>query len=152
MLRQLTLLLAVALLAGCAPGSNDELRGLVDDVAPAERQMIECNWGTSWGDDSGSYYDCFYLVPGKLNGVGRAVLKGLAQHGFTVTCRMDAHTIELIGAREGTMFYADILSRGFVHGRNVDESDVDVPQGHVLIEVAAIEGDAGVQPGRLCAS
>lgn len=151
MRKQLTFVTAVALLAGCAPGANDELRGVVDEVRPPEGNMLECNWGTSWGDESGSYYDCFYLVPGKLRNVGQAVLTRLAERGFIVTCRMDAHTIELIGTREGTMFYADILAKGFVHGRNVDESDVDVPKGHVLIEVAAIEDDAGVQPGRLCA-
>lgn len=151
MRKQLILVTTVALLAGCAPGANDELQGLVDEVAPVEGEMIECNWGTTWGDDSGSYYDCFYLVPGSLKDVGRAVLDRLAERGFIVTCRMDSHTIELIGARDETMFYADILARGFVHGRNIEESDVDVPRGHVLIEVAAFEDDAGVQPGRLCA-
>jgi hypothetical protein len=49
------------------------------------------------------------------------------------------------------MFYADILTNGFVHGRNVEASDVDIPTGHVLVEIAAIEDDACIQPGRLCA-
>jgi hypothetical protein len=50
------------------------------------------------------------------------------------------------------MFYADILATGFVHGRNVDAADVDIPKGHVLVEIAAVEDDAGIQPGRLCAN
>jgi hypothetical protein len=50
------------------------------------------------------------------------------------------------------MFYADILANGFVHGRNVDASDIDIPPAHVLVDVAAIEDDPGVQPGQLCAN
>jgi hypothetical protein len=75
----------------------------------------------------------------------------MAARGFTVTCRSDSHSIELTGWRGGTMFYADILTNGFVHGRNVEASDVDIPTGHVLVEIAAIEDDACIQPGRLCA-
>jgi hypothetical protein len=149
--RLILLATVVLLAAGCAPGSNDELRGLVDDVRPANGEMLECNWGTNWGAESGSYYNCFYIVPGKVDKVGRDVLDRIAALGFTVTCRTDAHTVELIGARGGTMFYADVLGNGFVHGRNVDESDVDLPPGSVLVELAAFEDDAGIQPGRLCA-
>jgi hypothetical protein len=151
MRRKLVLIAAVAFVAGCAPGANEELRGLVDEVAPAERSMLECNWGTNWGSESGSYYGCSYFVPGRLKRVGQAVLNRMAARGFTVTCRVDAHAIELTGARDGTMFYADILANGFIHGRNVEAADVDIPRGHVLVEIAAIEDDAGVQPGRLCA-
>jgi hypothetical protein len=150
--KQLVIIAGVAFLAACAPGANSELRGLVEEVAPAERSMLECNWGTNWGTDSGSYYGCFYFVPGKLRVVGEAVLDRLAARQFTVTCRTDSHSIELVGSRGGTMFYAEILANGFVHGRNVDASDVDIPPGHVLVEVAAVEDDAGVQPGRLCAN
>jgi hypothetical protein len=60
--------------------------------------------------------------------------------------------IELVGSRGDTMFYADILANGFVHGRNVDASDIDIPPAHVLVDVAAIEDDPGVQPGQLCAN
>ena len=142
---------AVLLAAGCAPGADGELRSLVEEVAPAEGELVECNWGTNWGADSGSYYDCFYIVPGKVRPVGRDVLDRVAALGFTVTCRTDAHTVELIGARGGTMFYADILGKWFVHGRNVEEADVELPPGSVLVELAAFEDDAGIQPGRLCA-
>jgi hypothetical protein len=151
-MRKQLVIAAVAFLAACAPGANAELRGLVEEVAPAERSMVECNWGTNWGEDSGSYYGCFYFVPGKLRAVAEAVLDRLAARQFTVTCRTDSHSIELVGSRGDTMFYADILATGVVHGRNVDASDVDIPPGHVLVEVAAIEDDSGVQPGRLCAN
>ena len=49
------------------------------------------------------------------------------------------------------MFYADIIGNGFVQGRNVDESDVHLPPGSVLVELAAFEDEAGIQPGWLCA-
>lgn len=152
MRKQLVLIATVAFVAACAPGANEELRALVDDVAPAERSMLECNWGTNRGSESGSYYGCFYFVPGRLKQVGQAVLDRVAAYGFTVTCRVDSHSIELTGSRDGTMFYADILATGFVHSHNVDAADVDIPKGHVLVEIAAIEDDAGVQPGRLCAN
>jgi hypothetical protein len=76
----------------------------------------------------------------------------MAAHGFTVTCRVDADAIELTGSRDGTMFYVDILANGFIHGRNVDAADVDIPRGQVFVDIAAVEDDAGVQPGRLCAN
>ena len=148
---QTAVLAAAALLVGCAPGADGELRGLVEDVAPAERSMLECNWGKNWGDESGAYYGCIYSVPGKLTGVGQGVLTRLAGRGFTVTCRADRHTIELIGARGGTTFYADILADGFVHGRNVEAADVDVPPNHVIVDVSAFKNADGLQPGRLCA-
>ncbi len=152
MRKQLFIVASVFFLAGCAPGANSELRGLVDEVTPAQRSMLECNWGKNWGGESGSYYGCYYFVPGKLTSVSQAVLDGLAARGFTVTCRTDRHAIELIGARRGTMFYADILAQGFVHGRNVEASDVDLPPGHVLLDVSAVESNAGIQPGRLCSN
>ncbi len=82
-------------------------------------------------------------------------LTRVAARGFTVTCRVGTHAVEMVGARGGTMFYADVVAKGFVHGRNVSmwsEWEVDVPPGRVLVEVAAFEDDAGFQPGRLCAS
>ena len=75
----------------------------------------------------------------------------MAANGFTVTCRIDAHAIELTGSRNGTMFYADILANGFIHGRNIEAADVDIPRGHVFVDIEAVEDDAGVQPGRPCA-
>ena len=152
MRKALLLVTTTALLASCAPGANEELKGLVDGVAPAKNDILECNWGTSWGSDSGSYYGCFYFAPGRLKSVGQAVLAQMAAQGFTVTCRVDAHAIELTGSRDGTMFYADILANGFIHGRNIEAADVDIPRGHVFVDIAAIEDDAGVQPGRLCAN
>jgi hypothetical protein len=152
MRKRFVLIASVVFVAACAPGANEELRGLVDGAAPAESSMLECNWGTNWGSESGSYYGCFYFVPGGLKKVGQAVLDRMAANGFTVTCRVDSHAVELTGSRDGTMFYADILANGFIHGRNVEAADVDIPRGHVLVEIAAIEDDAGVQPGRLCAN
>jgi hypothetical protein len=33
-------LAAASLLTGCAPGANDELRSLVDEIAPADRNTV----------------------------------------------------------------------------------------------------------------
>ncbi len=79
---------AAAVFAGCAPGANEELRALVDDVAPAEGEIVECTWGTNWGSESGSHYGCFYVVRGTLRPVAKAVLTRVAARGFTVTCRV----------------------------------------------------------------
>ena len=130
----------------CAPGANEELKGLVDGVAPAKNDILECNWGTSWGSDRARTDGCFYFAPGRLKSVGEAVLARMASQGFTVTCRVDAHAIELTGSRDGTMFYADILANGFIHGRNVEAAEVDIPRGHVFVDIAAVEDDAGLQP------
>jgi hypothetical protein len=135
------------LLAGCAPGANEELRGLVEEAKPANAQMIECNWGTNWGDSSGSYYSCVYLVPGGVRRVGQEVLEDIAERGFIVTCRVTRREIELLGARGETMVYAGVVASGSEPGSNVSLS---LPRGQVLVEVAAFEDDAGVQPGRLC--
>jgi hypothetical protein len=145
---------AALVAAGCAPGRNDDLKEVVDGVAPVEGDMLECSWATNWGTDSGSYYDCFYLVRGKPRVVAGLVLERLRNEGFIVSCRANKTTVEMIGTRGGTLFLADVLGRGFVHGRNVSASDVDIPRGHVLVELAAAEGEAddvGPPPGYLCA-
>jgi len=136
---------AVALLlVACAPGANGELRTLVEEVAPVDGEMLECNWGTNWGGESGSYYGCSYVARGTTAKVAQTLILEAAERGFTVTCRAGAREVELIGARDATMLYADVLARRL--------SDLDLPQGHVLVEVVAFEDDAGVQEGRLCAT
>jgi len=106
--------------------------------------MDECNWGTNWGDDSGSYYGCFYAARGTAAEVAQILIAEAAERGFTVTCRVQAREVVLIGARDDTMLYAHVMARRL--------SDADLPQGHVLVEVVAFEDDAGVQEGRLCAA
>jgi hypothetical protein len=140
-----------AFAAGCAPGMDDELKGLVDGVAPTDAQMLGCDWAKTWGNESGAYYRCVYVAPGRLRRVGTGVLTDIAAQGFTVTCRTDRTTVELTGARDGAMMYADVLAPGFVHGRNLTASDIAVPRGSVVVELVATNEDAGVQPGRLCA-
>lgn len=146
---------AVLLLGvGCAPGRNDDLKEVVDAAAPIGSDMLECSWATNRGSDSGSYYDCFYMVRGKPRAVARLVLDRLREQGFIVSCRANRMAVEMLGSRDGTVFYADVLGRGFVHGRNVSASEVEVPHGHVLLELAAAEGEAedvGPPPGYLCA-
>lgn len=146
--------LATALLAGCAPGRDDDLREAVDRAAPTGSTTLGCEWGKSWGSGSGAYYDCFYLVKGKPRQVARRVLARLREQGFIVSCREQSYEIEMLGAREETAFFVDVLGHGFIQAQNVSASDVDLPPGHVLVELAAIKGEAddvGPPPGYLCA-
>jgi hypothetical protein len=139
--------LAVALLAGCAPGANGELRGLVEELAPANRSMVECEWGSSsYVSDPKSYYGCQYFVPGKLELVSRGLASRLAARGFAVSCKSGIHSIKLTGARGQNTIYADILADGFEFASNVSPSDVDIPAGDVFLDIWALEERPASRP------
>ncbi len=135
----LPFLAAVVLLTGCAPGANGELRALVDDVAPAERDTLACEWESNWGsgNDTKAYYRCSWFVPGKLPRVSRGILARLTAHGFKVACRSDAHTVEFIANRGTTTIDIDVLADGFVNARAVAPSDVDIPAGSLYVDILA---------------
>jgi hypothetical protein len=132
--------LAGMLLAGCAPGANGELRGLVEELVPAKRSMLECEWGSSsYVSDPKSYYGCFYFVPGKLERVSRRLASRLAAHGFAVSCSSGVQSVRLTGLRGENTVYVDLLADGFEHGSNVSPSDVDIPAGQVFLDISAQE-------------
>jgi hypothetical protein len=134
----LSLPLVLAVLAGCAPGANGELRTLVDGVAPVGRSTVECEWGSNYGSDAAgevkSYYGCAWLVRGKPNRVSRALRSRLAARGFFVTCRQDAKTIELSGTRGANTVDVNVLAPGVVVS-----PDLVVPPRHVYVVIAAQE-------------
>lgn len=135
-------------LAGCAPGANGELRGLVEELAPAKRSMLECEWGSSsYISDPRSYYGCFYFVPGKLEGVSRGIASRLAAHGFAVSCSSGVQSVRLTGLRGQSTVYADVLANGSQHGSNVSPSEVDIPSGQVFLDISAREERLERRPG-----
>jgi hypothetical protein len=139
----LPFLAAVVLLTGCAPGSNGELRAVVDDVAPAERDTLGCEWESNWGSGSvtgtgaKAYYRCSWFVPGKLPRVTRGILTRLNAHGFKVACRSDSRTVEFMANRGTTTIDIDVLAKGFVNARAVAPSDVDIPAGSLYVDILA---------------
>jgi hypothetical protein len=145
-------LVLLVLAAGCAPGRDDELKELVDEVAPTGARQLGCGWETRWGSDSGSVYDCYYVVPGRPRDLGRLVLTRVAEHGFTVSCRTAKGAVELLGMRDGGMFYVGIASRAAATTSAV--SQADIPPGYVLVELAATKDeDASIISGStICAT
>ena len=137
---------AVLSIVGCAPGADGELRALVEDVAPAKRELVECEWGSNWGAGAKKYYGCSWLVPGKVGRASRGVISGLAAHGFTVLCDGGGKNVELLAVQGKTRIYVNVLARSLVR-------DIDIPPGTVLVEIAADDQGAS-QPlnGRVCAS
>lgn len=137
----LSLFAATALLAGCAPGADEELRTLVEDMTPADREMVECNWGRNWGDGGPDrYYGCAYFVRGTARVVSLDVYTRLEAMGFVVGCERRAGSLWLTAVRGPT------LVQGAVHPRAVD---VAIPSGHVALEVIA--GEGGVAPPTMAA-
>jgi hypothetical protein len=138
----LPFLAAVVLLTGCAPGANGELRTLVDDVAPAERDTLGCEWESNWGSGTGTdgakaYYACSWFVPGKLSRVSRDILARLNAHGFKVACRSDSRTVEFMAHKRTTTIDIDVLADGFVNARAVEPADVDIPTGSLYVGILA---------------
>jgi hypothetical protein len=139
--------LALAFLAACSPGANRELRGLVEELVPANRSMLECEWGSSsYVSDPKSYYGCQYFVPGKLERVSRRLASRLVARGFAVSCTSGVQSVKLTGARGDNTVYADILADGFEFGSNVSPSDVDIPRGEVFLDISAQEERAESKP------
>jgi hypothetical protein len=137
----LPFLAAVVLLAGCAPGANGELRALVDNVAPAERDTVQCQWESNWGSGNSAkaYYRCGWFVPGKLGRVSRGILARLSAHGFEVTCKSDSRTVEFSALKGTTTIAIDVLAHGFVNARSVDRSGLDIPAGSLYVDIVAVK-------------
>lgn len=125
----LCLLAVLALLmAGCAPFSDDELRGLVDGTQPAQSSMLECEWGSEWGSDAPapeSYYGCSYSAAGGVAQVLHDLVASLARQGFTLSCTGDQLHAELVGARGEIAVVAEVSARG------------DLQSGQVFLGVSA---------------
>jgi hypothetical protein len=141
----LAVLTAASLLTGCAPGANDELRSMVDEIAPAGRSTVGCQWQSNWGSaEVKSYYGCMWYVPGTISRVGRPIVSRAIANGFKVYCDGSAKTFEASGAQGKKALSIEVLADGFVSSENVSAEDVDIPPGHVLvgIGVAELKADA----------
>jgi hypothetical protein len=141
--------LAVAsLLTGCAPGANDELRSLVEEIAPAGKSTVGCQWQSNWGSaDVRSYYGCMWYVPGTIPSVGRPLVSRAIANGFTVFCDGTAKTFEASGAQGKKALSIEVLADGFPSTENVSAEDVDIPPGHVLVGIAVAELEADAPRG-----
>jgi hypothetical protein len=144
----LACLAAASLLTGCAPGANDELRSLVDEIAPADRSTVGCEWQSTWGStDVKSYYGCSWYVPGTIPRVGRPIISRAIANGFTVYCDGGAKTFEAQGARGKKALAVEVLAPGFVSSEMISAADVDIPVGHVLVAIGAAELQARAPRG-----
>jgi hypothetical protein len=142
--------LAVAsVLTGCAPGADDELRGLVDDLAPAEKEMVSCEWESTWGGSSGvkSYYGCAWLVRGTIRRVGRPLVSRAVGNGFTVYCRGADNTFEVIAARGKKGLAMEVIAPGHARSSNISAEQDDIPRGHVLVRIGAAKFESAAPQG-----
>jgi hypothetical protein len=135
-----SLLAALALCAGCAPGANSELRALVEEASLPASSSYDCEWGSSSFDhEPKSWYGCWAYVPGTLESVSRTVRKRLIARRFGVSSENAEMTVELIATRGGRTICVDVLARGFVRGRNTFPSEVDIDAGEVFVDIWTVE-------------
>lgn len=122
------------MLAGCAPGLNEELKELVEGVAPANRQAVSCEWETNkaLGGGSSSQFACAYLVPGEIRVVAASLVTRLQAEGFETTCLGNVDSFELAATRGTTTVHAAVFP---------SSSDPEIPLGHVGLQISAAESE-----------
>jgi hypothetical protein len=140
------LVAALGVLSGCAPGSNGELRTLVEEATLSGSSG--CEWGSSsFEAEPKSWYGCWDFASGELQRVARAYKSRLAAQGFAVSSDADALGVALTGVRGENTLCIDVLTPAFVAGRNTSPSEVDVPPGELFVDIWAVEPrEAGVAP------
>jgi hypothetical protein len=132
-----------------APGRNDHLKALVDEVALPGASSLDCEWGaSSYDSEPRSWYGCWQYVPDSLGHAGRAVLDRLAARGFTVSLAVphDGHAVRLTGRRGADVVCVDVLERGFANGRNTAPEEIDPSPGEVFVDIWTVEPRAPGQP------
>jgi hypothetical protein len=142
---------AALLMAGCAPGANDELRSLVDGVAPHERDTIACEWESNWGsgEDDTDLYGCTWFARGEIGPVGRAIVTRAIAKGLTVYCDGEGKTLQLTGTSGPKRLWVEVLEDGFVTSDVVSPEEVDIPSGHVFVAIGAAEHASSSRPENL---
>lgn len=131
---------ALGFLAGCAPGSNGELRALIEEASFPESSSLDCEWGSSDFDhEPRSWYGCWDYVPGNLQRVSRTLRSRLAAQGFTVSSRAAVRSVQLTGVRGADTLCVDVLARGFARGRNTSPSEVDISPGEIFVDIWTTE-------------
>jgi hypothetical protein len=140
-------LAAAFVLAGCAPGANDELRTLVDDIAPAQKSAVGCEWETNWGSvEVKSFYGCSWHVPGTIARVGRPIVSRLVANGFTVYCTGGAGSFEVKASRGKTGVVVEVIAESS-GSQAISARDLDIPRGHVLVSIGAAEAKSEAPAG-----
>jgi hypothetical protein len=147
--RAVPAVVAVAALAGCAPGANDELKALVEEVVPANRETAECDWSFGTGPDR---YGCIYFVHGSFAQAKRAVLARLEARQFVSTCRVVGNRFKITAARDDALVLADVVRGTLVLPRNVNDSDegYEIRAGEVAVDIRADEGGRRAARGARC--
>jgi hypothetical protein len=126
---------AVSLLSGCAPFADDDLRALVEEVAPAG-SSLDCEWGKStFEGEPDAWYGCWDYRRGSLRKVGNAAEQGLTASGFAVVRRQAPHMIQLTATRGADVVCIDLLEAGFYRGRNTASWEVSNPPGELFIDI-----------------
>jgi hypothetical protein len=133
--------------AGCAPGANDELRKLVDDVAPAERSTVGCEWESNWGSaEVKSSYGCSWHVAGTIARVGRPIVSRLVANGFKVYCTGGEGSFEVRASRGKIGVVVEVIAENF-RSQTISAEDLDIPRGHVLVSIGAAEAKSPAPAG-----
>ena len=138
------------MLAGCAPGRDDGLRALVDEIAPAQKEMVSCEWESTWGGSAEvkSYYGCAWLVSGTIRRIGRPLVSRAVAAGFTVYCRGEDRRFEVIAARGKKGLAMQIVAPDPSQSRTISAGNDDIPRGQVLVRIAAAKFEASAPEGK----
>lgn len=133
-------LAAVVVFAGCAPGANDELRALVDEVSLPGASDADCEWGSSgFENDPKSWYGCWKYHAGTLQSTAREVESRLAAHDFVFAVQRKPFAVEITARRGPVTVCVDVLARGFTRGRNTYADEVNMDRGEVFVDVWTTE-------------
>ena len=146
----LTVLAAASLGTGCAPGRDEELRDLVETIAPADKKMVGCGWEKRWGGASQvkAYYACSWLVRGTIARVGKPLVSRAIDQGFTVYCDGKKSQFEASGAHGKQALSMLVLAPGFSGAQAISAAQgSDIPRGQVLVAIAAVKLDSSAPGG-----
>jgi hypothetical protein len=138
-------LAVVLVLASCGWGIDEELRSLVEDLAPKGGEAVACEWESSSGNvEPDSYYECIYLSRLRLEPLARAIYTRLENDGFLVGCRINSRRIVLTGSRGRELVRADLSTDTYeVSGDDMfaPREETDVPEGQVAVSIRAERHD-----------
>lgn len=133
---------ALGALWAWAPGRNDELKAIVEEVWLAGASSNDCEWGSSsFESEPRSWYGCWQYVAGSLGDTGRVVQRRLESSGFRVHREpvRDKRVVSLTGARGTDVVCVDVLAPGFQVGRNSAPQEIDPSPGQVFVDIWTVE-------------
>ena len=130
------LVVITALLSGCAPFQDEELRALVGEAAPAG-SSLDCEWGSSsFEGEPDAWVGCWDYVPGSLRRAAQAVESRLSSRGFTISRQDAPNMVQLTAVRASDALCVDLLA-GSASGRNTHSDEINPSPGEVFVDIWA---------------